>query len=548
MTQTAQPTPASRELDVAIVGAGFAGMYLIHTLRKRGFSVRAFEAGSDVGGTWYWNRYPGCRVDIVSMEYSYQFSEDLQQDWEWSEKYATQPELFKYAKHVAERFDLRKDIQFHTRVTRATYHDKTARWTVQTDQGESISAQYFILATGILSAPNLPPFKGLDSFEGDFYHTGKWPHEPVDFSGRRVGVIGTGSSGCQAIPLIAAQAASTTVFQRTPNYVIPAYNETLQPEAVQAIKRAYPEFRANNKKYPFAFSFETTGKSALEVTPAERERAFEQAWARGGLMFMGIFNDLLTNHAANATAQDFFRRKLKSIIKDEATVAALMPDFALGCKRLIVGTDFYETFNRSNVQLVSVKDTPIECITPKGLMVGGREHEFDAIVFATGFDAISGPILNIDIHGKAGVAMRDKWRAGPSCYLGLMPAGFPNLFTITGPGSPSALSNVLKSIEQHVDFIADCISGVREQGLNMIESNDDAEQAWLVHVDEIASRSVFKSCNSWYLGSNIPGKPRVFTAYIGWPQYAAELDSVREDNYRGFHFGTVGSAESVAAK
>ena len=547
MTQTAQPTLASRELDVAIVGAGFAGMYLIHTLRKRGFSVRAFEAGSDVGGTWYWNRYPGCRVDIVSMEYSYQFSEDLQQDWEWSEKYATQPELFKYAKHVAERFDLRKDIQFHTRVTSASYHEKTARWTVETDQGETISAQYFILATGILSAPNLPPFKGLDSFEGDFYHTGKWPHEPVDFSARRVGVIGTGSSGCQAIPLIAAQAASTTVFQRTANYVIPAYNEALNPQTVQAIKRRYPEFRANNKKYPFAFSFETTGKSALEVTPAERERAFEQAWARGGLMFMGIFNDLLTNHEANATAQDFFRRKLKSIIKDEATVAALMPDFALGCKRLIVGTDFYETFNRPNVKLVKVKDTPIECITPKGLMVGGREHQFDAIVFATGFDAISGPILNIDIHGKHGVAMRDKWQAGPSCYLGLMPAGFPNLFTITGPGSPSVLSNVLKSIEQHVDFIADCITGVRKQGLNIIESNEDAEQAWLVHVDEIASRSVFKSCNSWYLGSNIPGKPRVFTAYIGWPQYAAELASVREDNYRGFHFGTVGSAESVAA-
>ena len=321
----------------------------------------------------------------------------------------------------------------------------------------------------------------------------------------------------------------------------------MNPQTVQAIKRRYPEFRANNKKYPFAFSFETTGKSALEVTPAERERAFEQAWARGGLMFMGIFNDLLTNHEANATAQDFFRRKLKSIIKDEATVAALMPDFALGCKRLIVGTDFYETFNRPNVRLVKVKDTPIECITPKGLMVGGREHEFDAIVFATGFDAISGPILNIDIHGKHGVAMRDKWQAGPSCYLGLMPAGFPNLFTITGPGSPSVLSNVLKSIEQHVDFIADCITGVREQGLNIIESNEDAEQAWLVHVDEIASRSVFKSCNSWYLGSNIPGKPRVFTAYIGWPQYAAELASVREDNYRGFHFGTVGSAESVAA-
>jgi cation diffusion facilitator CzcD-associated flavoprotein CzcO len=537
MTHSAPSAAALRELDVAIVGAGFAGMYLVHTLRKRGFTVRAYEAGGDVGGTWYWNRYPGCRVDIVSMEYSYQFSEDLQQDWEWSEKYATQPELLRYARHVAERFDLRRDIQFNTRVTAATYGDHTGRWTLSTDHGEQISAQYFILATGILSAPNLPPFAGLDSFEGDFYHTGQWPHGPVDFDGRRVGMVGTGSSACQAIPHIAAQAAGLTVFQRTANYVIPAHNETLAPPAVQAIKRRYAEFRADNKRYPFAFSFESTGKSALEVSAAEREQYYEAAWARGGLMFMGVFTDILFNTAANATAQDFFRRKLQAIVTDQATAAALTPDFPLGCKRLIVGTDFYETFNRSNVSLVDVKNTPIERITARGLVVAGQEHELDAIVFATGFDAISGPILNIDIHGQHGVALRDKWRNGPSCYLGLMPAGFPNLFTVTGPGSPSVLSNVLKSIEQHVDFIADCITSMREAGQTVIQSQDAAEQAWLSHVDEIASRTVYKSCDSWYVGANIPGKPRVFTAYIGWPQYAEEIENVRREGYRGFRRG-----------
>ena len=547
MTQAAQQQSVPRELDVVIVGAGFAGLYLIHILRKRGFSVRAFEAGSDVGGTWYWNRYPGCRVDTVSMEYSYQFSEDLQQDWEWSEKYATQPELLRYARHVAERFDLRKDIQFQTRVTAATFNERTARWTVETDRGERISAQYFVLATGILSAPNLPPFEGLDSFQGDFYHTGKWPHEPVDFSARRVGIVGTGSSGCQALPLIAEQAAQVTVFQRTPNYVIPAHNETLKPEVVQGIKRSYPEFRQRNKTFPFAFSFISDGKSALEVSPEERERIYEEAWARGGLMFMGIFNDILVNAEANATAQDFFRRKLKSIIKDQTAADALMPDFALGCKRLVVGTDYYETYNRANVSLVNVKDTPIERITPKGMRVAGQEHELDAIVFATGFDAIAGPILNIDIRGRGGVAIRDKWARGPSCYLGVMPAGFPNLFTVTGPGSPSVLSNVVKSIEQHVDFVADCVTKMRDAGRNVIEPLEEAEQNWVLHVDDIASRSVFKSCNSWYLGSNIPGKPRVFTAYIGWPQYAAELAAIVEDDYRGFVIGTVGNEATAAA-
>ena len=519
---------------VVIVGAGFAGMYLIHKLREQGFSVRAYEAGSNVGGTWYWNRYPGCRVDVVSAEYSYEFSEELQQEWDWSEKYATQPELLRYANHVADRFELRRDIQFHTRVSAASFDEGSGRWKVETDQGDRVSAQYLILATGTLSTPNLPPIPGIESFGGNIYHTGHWPHEAVDFSGQRVAVIGTGSSGCQAIPLIAEQAEQLTVFQRTANYVIPAHNEPVDPEQVGEIKAHYREFREQNKTFPFAFHLETREESALDVSDEERERIYEEAWERGGLMFLGIFPDLLTNDEANQTAQAFFRKKLRQTVTDDDVADLLMPDFNVGCKRLIVGSNYYETYSRPNVELVSVKDSPIERITANSVVVEGREYPVDAIVLATGFDAISGSILAIDLHGRNGLAMRDKWKDGPSCYLGLMPEGFPNLFTITGPGSPSVLSNVLKSIEQHVDFIAECIGHLRDQGDSVIEAEAEAERAWLEHVDAIASETVFKSCNSWYLGSNIPGKPRVFTAYVGWPEYASELEDIVADDYRGF--------------
>ena len=528
-----EPTSAS-QYDVIVVGAGFSGMYLIHRLRNEGFKVRAIEAGTGVGGTWYWNRYPGCRVDVVSMEYSYQFSDELQQEWEWSEKYATQPELLRYANHVADRFDLRKDIQFETRVTGAAFDEQRGRWAIATDRGQTFDAQYFVLATGTLSTVNLPPFEGIDKYQGDKYHTGNWPHQEPDFSGKRVGIVGTGSSSCQSIPLIAERAAHLTVFQRTANYVIPAHNEVLDPREVQSIKANYGEFRERNKQYPFAFHFETTGKSALEVSDDEREREYEAAWRRGGLMFLGTFTDLLYDDGANATAQDFFRRKLKAIVKNEKAAATLMPDFNIGCKRLIVGTNYYETYNRDNVELVSVKDTPVERLTENGIVVDGHEHELDAIIFATGFDAITGSIVNIDIRGRDGGVLKEKWKDGAQCYLGLMPHGFPNLFTITGPGSPSVLSNMVRSIEQHVDFVADCIVDMRARGDAIIESTREAEIAWTIHVDDIASQSLYKSCNSWYLGSNIPGKPRVFTTYIGWPQYAEELNDVVSDNYRGF--------------
>lgn len=538
MSQTAVRIAPDPSFDVVVVGAGFAGMYLIHRLRKQGKTVRVFEAGTDVGGTWYWNRYPGCRVDVVSMEYSYEFSAELQQEWRWSEKYATQPELLRYARHVADRFDLRRDIQFRTRVTAAEFDADSGRWHIETDQGDRVTAQYFVLATGLLSTTNLPPFPGLETFTGDKYHTGLWPHEPVDFSGKRVAVIGTGSSAVQSIPLIAAQAEHLTIFQRTANYVIPARNEPLDDEEVGRIKAEYESFRERNLAYPFAFFFESTGKSALEVSDAERERFYEEAWARGGLMFLGIFTDLLFSHEANATAQDFFRRKLASIVHNPETAERLMPHFSLGCKRLIVGTDYYETFNRDNVSLVDIKDSPIERITPRGVVVDGQEHEVDAIVFATGFDAITGSVLGVDIRGLDGRSMRDKWAEGARAYLGLMAEGFPNCFIVTGPGSPSVLSNVLKSIEQHVDFIGQTIADMEAAGAEVIEPTLEAEDAWVLEVDGIASRSVYKSCDSWYVGSNIPGKPRVFTAYIGWPQYADELKKVVAAGYDGFRLMT----------
>jgi cyclohexanone monooxygenase len=534
MSEADQQPAANDRVDAVIVGAGFAGMYLVQRLRELGLSVRAFEAGSNVGGTWYWNRYPGCRVDIISPEYSYEFSDALQQEWEWSEKYATQPELLQYANHVADRFDLRQDIQFNTRVTAAHYDETSGRWAVTTDGGDTTSCQYLVLATGMLSQANLPPIPGIEDFQGKIYHTAQWPHEPVDFSSKRVAVIGTGSSGCQAIPEIAERAEHVTVFQRTANYVIPAHNEPLDPTEARAIKADYRTLRERNKAYPFAFFFETTDKSALEVSDEERERQYEAAWKRGGLMFMGVFSDLLTDDRANATARDFFRRKLLAIVDDPDIAALLTPDFSIGCKRLIVGTQYYETYNRPNVDLVGIKDSPIEQITANGVVVNGVTYQADAIVLATGFDAVTGSILAIDTHGREGVSLREKWRDGASCYLGLMPEGFPNLFTITGPGSPSFLSNVVKSIEQHVDFIAECITSMRAQGQSVIEADADAEAAWVAHVDAIASETVFKSCNSWYLGSNIPGKPRVFTGYVGWPEYAAELKAVVDDGYRGF--------------
>jgi cyclohexanone monooxygenase len=526
---------ASESFDVVVVGAGFAGLYLVHRLRGMGLSVRVFEAGSGVGGTWFWNRYPGARCDIESMEYSYQFSEELQQEWEWTERYATQPEILRYIEHVAERFDLLRDIQLETRVLAATFDESRRRWEVETDRGR-VSARFCVMATGCLSSAHVPEFPGLDRFQGETYHTGHWPHEGVDFTGKRVAVIGTGSSGVQSIPIIAEQAESLTVFQRTATYAVPAHNHPLEPEYQKSIKARYPEFRAANSQTYLGFGsdYPSADEAAVEASPEELEARYQERWEHGGLAFMGAYRDLLLSREANETASEFVRRKVRSLVEDAALAELLSSDQVLGCKRLCVDTGFYETFNRPNVSLVDVSESPIEALTERGLRTGGREYEFDAIVFATGFDAMTGALQRIELRGRGGRTLTEKWSEGPRTYLGLGTAGFPNLFIVTGPGSPSVLTNMIPSIEQHVEWISDCIAHLRANDLDCIEATEPAEDEWVEHVNLIAGATLFPTCNSWYLGANVPGKPRVFMPYVGYSMYVAKCEEVAAKGYEGF--------------
>jgi cyclohexanone monooxygenase len=526
------------DFDVVVVGAGFAGMYMLHRLRGLGFATRVIEAGGGVGGTWYWNRYPGARCDVESVQYSYQFSPELEQDWEWTERYATQPEILKYANHVADRFDLRRDIRFDTRVTKATFDENANVWIVETDKNDRLVARFVVTALGCLSAPNTPKIAGLADFAGPTYHTGNWPHEGVDFTGKTVGVIGTGSSAIQSIPHLAQQARHLTVFQRTPNYTIPAHNAPLDPHYVAQVKATYREMRRRAKTKPAGIDLAINMASAVETPDEERQRLFQERWDYGGLGFMASFSDLLLNDDSNKTAADFVRGKIREIVKDPATAAALEPTNIIGCKRLCVDTGYWATFNRPNVTLVDIRDTPVEKITPTGLNVQGKDYAFDCLVLATGFDAMTGALLRIDIRGRDGVALKDKWSEGPKTYLGLTMAGFPNLFTITGPGSPSVLTNMLPSIEQHVDWIADCLAAVRAKGATVIEAEPQAEEAWVGHVGTVADVTLRSSCSSWYVGANIPGKPRVFMPYIGGlPAYIERCEAIVAGGYEGFAIG-----------
>jgi len=524
---------AEADFDAVVVGAGFAGLAVLHRLRGIGHSARVLEAGSGIGGTWFWNRYPGARCDIESLEYSYQFSEELQQEWEWTERYATQPEILRYIEYVADRFDLRRDIQLDTRVCTARWSETARRWEVDADR-QTLTARFLIMATGCLSSANVPDFPGRASFAGETYHTGHWPHGGVDFTGKRVAVIGTGSSAIQSIPLIAEQAAHLTVFQRTPSYSIPARNAPLDPDAVRAVKADYAAFRRRNAALPFGASFPLHPVLAAQVDAAERDRVYESRWQIGGLGFITAFGDLLLDRRANQTAAEFVREKIREIVRDPAVAEKLSPKQLIGCKRLCVDTGYYATFNRGNVSLVDVSETPIEAITQRGVRVAGAEYEVDAIVFATGFDAMTGALLAVDIRGTGGLALREKWAAGPRTYLGLGTAGFPNLFLITGPGSPSVLANMVPAVEQHADWIAECLAHLRERGIARIEAKRPAEDAWVDHVNDVANLTVFPSCNSWYLGANVPGKPRVFMPYIGFPNYVAKCDEVAANGYEGF--------------
>ena len=530
-------TGSRGDVDAVVVGAGFAGLYAHHRLRQLDLTVQGYEAAADVGGTWWWNRYPGARCDVESMDYCYSFSPELEQEWTWSERYATQPEILRYVEHVAARFDLRRDIRFETRVTAATWDEATQRWHVVTDRGDRVSAQFCIMAVGCLSTAKRPEVDGIDSFRGRTFHTGRWPHEGVDFTGLRVGLIGTGSSGIQSIPLIAEQAAHLTVFQRTPNFTMPAKNAPLDRESVEARKAHYREHRQAMRESRAGVVVPVPEESALSVDAEARQARFETAWETGTLYGMvSAYNDLLVDRAANETAADFVRARIRDLVDDPEVAERLSPrNHPFGTKRPCLDTDYYATYNRDNVTLVDVGSTPIVAITPTGARTATDEYALDAIVFATGFDAMTGPLLGPDITGTGGVALRDKWTAGPRTYLGIATAGFPNLFTITGPGSPSVLVNMLVAIEQHVDWVADCIAYLRDRHVASIDATVDAENTWVDHVNEVANRTLFPAANSWYMGANVPGKPRVFMPYIGGlPRYSELCDDVAADDYRGF--------------
>lgn len=531
-------TTHPQEIDAAVIGAGFAGLYMLYRLRALGFSARIYEAASGVGGTWFWNRYPGARCDVESLEYSYSFSEELQEEWHWTERYASQPEILRYLNYVTDRFGLRRDIQFDTRVTSAAFDKISNRWTIQTDHGDQVRAKYCVMATGCLSVPKMPEYKGVDTFRGRWYHTGQWPKEEVDFTGQRVGVVGTGSSGIQATPIIAQQAAHLFVFQRTPNFSIPAHNAALSPRVARDWEANRTVYWQQARNSAFGLLIDQGVKSALEVSSEERQTEYERRWQRGGLAMYGAFADLLYNSEANDTAAEFVRSKIRSVVHDPAVAEVLAPkDYPLGTKRMCVDTDYYETFNRDNVTLIDTRCTPIEEITPAGVRTSEAEYMLDSLVFATGFDAMTGALSKIDIWGRDGASLKQKWSAGPRTYLGVTIAGFPNFFLITGPGSPSVFSNMVVSIEQHVDWITHLLAHAREQRLASIEATQNAEDAWVAHVNEVGDATLFPLANSWYMGANVPGKPRVFMPYIGgFATYRQKCDEVAEHGYEGFEF------------
>jgi len=528
---------SEQRVDAVIVGAGFAGMYALHRLLKENFRPIVFEIGDNVGGTWYWNRYPGARCDVQSMEYSYTFDDALQQDWNWSEKYAPQPEILCYANHVADRFKLRPHINFSTRVLSAHYQQDDQEWLVKTDKNKVYRAKFCIMGTGCLSSTNLPKFKDMDQFRGESFHTGNWPHGPVDFNSKRIGIIGTGSSAIQSIPLIAESCEHLTVFQRTANFSIPAHNRPLDKQYAASIKESYPTFRAENRQMFAAFGSHQSrwDDSIFDVDDHTRQVRFEKKWQEGGLGFTSAFGDTGASKQANDIAADFVRNKIRTIVKDSEVAELLCPDQVLGCKRVCVDSHYFETYNRANVQLVNVKEHPIEAITAEGLIHKGQHYQFDMIIYATGFDAMTGSLLKIDITGKNVLSLQDKWLAGPRTYLGLCTHGFPNFFTVSGPGSPSVLSNMIITIEQHVNWIIDCMTHLRDNNLSTIEALEEAENDWVTQTNEIANGTLFPTCNSWYLGANVPGKPRIFMPFAGgFPAYAKICSEVAEQHYRGF--------------
>ena len=537
MKQPVNSRPAENSVwDAVVVGAGISGLYLLHRLRQMGFSCQVIEAGADLGGTWYWNRYPGARCDTYSLEYSYSFCPQLEQEWQWSERYPSQGEIWRYLNHVAHRFDLRSSICFNTRLTGAEFQADSNQWQLQLDPAQQLSCRFLLLATGCLSSPNMPDIDGLQTFKGPIYHTARWPQSPVDFSDQRVGVIGNGSSGLQIIPQLAPQVKQLLVFQRTAQYAVPSRNRPLDPQEVTAIKADYPGFRARNRQQSSAqmSNVETCQQSALSVSPAERQQLYQASWQQGGFVFYATFNDLMRNQQSNQTAAEFIRTKIGQIVNDPERAKLLSPQHVMGCKRPALENGYFETFNRPNVDLVDISANPIQSISPGAIRLQDQEYPLQAIVMATGFDAMTGALMKIDICGLNGLRLKEKWSSGPHNYLGLSINGFPNLFTITGPGSPSVLTNMMVAIEQHVEWISDCLQYMRQQGYDRIQASAEAEAEWVQHVNRVADETLYTNCNSWYLGANIPGKPRVFMPLVGFPPYAEKCRQVVAQGYQGF--------------
>ena len=526
------------DVNAVVVGAGFTGIYMLYRLRQGGFTARCFDSASGVGGTWYWNRYPGARCDIESMQYSYQFSEELQQEWRWKERYASQPEILAYIEHVAERYDLNRDITLDTRVEKATFDEDNDLWVIETDEGEVVRARYFIMSVGCLSAPIRPKFDGEKDYRGEIYQTSLWPKEPVDFTGKRVGIIGSGSSAIQSAPLISQDAAHVYLYQRTPNFVVPSQNRPLSDEDVDLIKSDYEGFRREAYAENSAFRFLRYDQSVFDLPPEERRERLDQQWEIGGLPFLGGFNDILTNEDANKEVANYWRDRVSEIVKDDEVLDRLTPNEIFGCKRLCAGTNYYEMFNRDNVTLVDISNKGIEMLTESGLRAEGKDYNLDMIIYATGFDAMTGSVTRIEITGANGQTIQEKWADGPHTYMGLSIAGFPNMFNMVSAGSPSVLATMVTCAEQHGDWIGDCLEYMRANSYTRIDATLQAEADWDAEVNRAADASLRVKCDSWYVGSNVEGKARVFAPYIGgWPPYITKCTAIAQNGYEGFDLG-----------
>jgi len=528
---------ATTSYDAVIVGAGFAGMYMLHKMRGMGMTARVYDAAKGVGGTWYWNRYPGARCDVMSHDYSFSFDKELEQEWEWSEKYSTQPEILRYANHVADRYELWPDMQFETRIDSAVFDENTKRWTVKTDQGDVISAMHVVMATGTLSAAKQPDLPGHETFAGETYMTSKWPHEGVDFTGKKVGVIGTGSSAIQSIPIIAEQADHLTVFQRTPNFSLPAGNSPTEKKFITDLKSDYPTYRQAAKESFFGVPVEVTDDLALDADKTERDAKYQEGWDSGSLVgVLGAYADLLFDKEANDTAAEFVREKIRATVDAPELAELLCPDdYPFGTKRPCLDTGYYEAFNREDVRLVDLRKTPLDSMDTNGVNTTDEHFDFDVVVYATGFDAMTGAVTRVDISGLDGKKLADEWEGGPQNYLGLCVSGFPNFYVVTGPGSPSVLSNMMVSIEQHIEWIADLMQYMRDNDKSTVDPSIEAQEEWVAHVAEAGDGTLYPLANSWYMGANVPGKPRVFLPYIGGcGPYRERCDEIAAEGYTGF--------------